>query len=196
MLSDNSRLFALYRKSAFISWDWSYTGEMPDKPIWFNRLDEAIAQLEALPHPWVDRRTVESVLEVGPRRAQQILQPIRAREVGRNGLTDRDVLVKHLRKLAAGESAYFEKQRRRQFAEKLGQMKEALDRNPRVLVEAPTLIVNQELDNLPAGVHLTPGRIVIDGFQTPEEAMQKLLALAMAMGKDPLGFEARILVKP
>jgi hypothetical protein len=65
---------------------------------------------------------------------------------------------------------------------------------PRVLVEAPTLIVNQEFEALPPGVHLSPGRIVLDGFSTPEEAKQKLLALIMAMGNDPDGFDARITV--
>jgi len=45
---------------------------------------------------------------------------------------------------------------------------------------------------LPAGLHLSPGRIVIDGFVTPDEAKQKLLALIMAMGNDPAGFDDRI----
>jgi hypothetical protein len=61
-----------------------------------------------------------------------------------------------------------------------------------VLVEAPAGIVNQELDNLPSGIHLEPGRILIEGFQNSQEALQKMLALAMAMGNDPIGFDARI----
>ena len=68
--------------------------------------------------------------------------------------------------------------------------------HPRVLVEAPTAIVNQELDALPSGVDLSPGRIVLDGFSTPEEAKQKLLTLIMAMSNDPDGFDARITVAP
>jgi hypothetical protein len=43
-------------------------------------------------------------------------------------------------------------------------------------------------------VYLSTGRIVLDGFSTPEEAKQKLLALIRAMGNDPDGFEARITV--
>jgi hypothetical protein len=45
-------------------------------------------------------------------------------------------------------------------------------------------------------VHLAPGRILIEAFQSTEEAQQKLLALAMAMANDPLGFAARITVRP
>ena len=56
---------------------------MPDKPIWYDRLEEAIGQIEALPYPWVDRATIESVLGVGRRRAQQILQPLLSDQVGR-----------------------------------------------------------------------------------------------------------------
>ena len=59
-------------------------------------------------------------------------------------------------------------------------------------MEAPVSVVKQEFDDLPSGVRLSPGRIVIEEFETSEEAMRKLLALAMAMGNDPLGFEVRI----
>lgn len=61
-------------------------------------------------------------------------------------------------------------------------------RTPRVLVEAPATIVRQQLENLPAGVVLAPGRIVVEGFMTLEEAQQQILALIMAMGNDPEGF--------
>jgi hypothetical protein len=47
-------------------------------------------------------------------------------------------------------------------------------------------------EDLPPGVHLSPGRIVLEGFSTPEEAKQKLLSLIMAMGNDPDGFDARV----
>ena len=36
---------------------------------------------------------------------------------------------------------------------------------------------------------------MIQDFTKPEEAMQKMLALVMAMGDDPLGFEARISIR-
>ena len=168
---------------------------MPDKPTWYGRLEEAIQQLEALPYPWVDRASIEVVLGVGRRRAQQILQPLLSRQVGRNGLAPREPVIQHLRHLAAGESAFFEKQRQKRFSTALSRLREEALRQPRVLVEAPMAVVNQDFEDLPAGVHLAPGRILIDGFRTPEEALQKMLALVMAMGNDPLGFEARISVR-
>jgi hypothetical protein len=165
---------------------------MPDKPTWYARLDGAIAQLEALPSPWVDRATLEFALGVGRRRAQQILQPLVRQTIGRNGLADRGELVRHLRHLAAGESACLERQRRHRLHTILDQLQRQAKEQPRVLVEAPTAVVHQEIESLPVGVHLSPGRIVLEGFSTPEQAKQKLLALIMAMANDPDGFDERI----
>jgi hypothetical protein len=166
----------------------------PAKPIWYTRLDTAIEQLEALPSPWVDRAALEWTLEVGHRRAQQILEPFVRQTIGKNGLADRAEVIRHLRQLAAGEAAFFEKQRRQRLHQILDQFHRDAKEQPRVLVETPTAVVNQELDQLPFGVHLAPGRIVIESFSTPEEAKQKMLALIMAMANDPDGFDARITV--
>jgi hypothetical protein len=168
---------------------------MPDKPTWYTRLEIAIEQLEALPSPWVDRAPLEFALGVGRRRAQQILQPLVRQTIGKNGLAERDEVIRHLRALAAGEAVSFEIERRDRLHSILNQLHRERKENPRVLVEAPTAVVNQEFEALPPGVHLSPGRIVLDGFSTPDEAKQKLLALIMAMGNDPDGFDARITVE-
>ena len=62
---------------------------MPDKPTWCGRLDEIASELRALPDSWVDRGTLQNLLGVGDRRAQQILAPCTARRLGANGLADR-----------------------------------------------------------------------------------------------------------
>ncbi|MGH9614045.1 MAG: hypothetical protein ACRD4P_13290 [Bryobacteraceae bacterium] len=145
-----------------------------------------------MPDAWVDRAAVEFILGVGRRRAQQILRPLVRQTIGKNGLAARDELIQHLRRLAAGEPAYYEKRRRERFHSILEQMRVEAREQPKVLVEAPQAIRRQELDRLPEGVRLSPGRIVIEKFQTAEEAQRKLLALIMAMGNDPGGFEVRI----
>lgn len=165
---------------------------MPDKPVWYRRLEEAEQQLSALSTPWVDRQTIESVLGVGRRRAQQILRPLVRHTVGRNGLARKEDVVLYLRQLAHGDPVSFERRRRERFAELISNWHRELQTQPRVLVEAPTAIVNQELASLPSGVHLTPGRIVIEGFRNPDEARQRLLALILAIGNDPDEFDRRI----
>ena len=159
---------------------------MPDKPTWYSQLEAAIGQLEALPFPWVDRATIESTLGVGRRRAQQILQPLVRRSVGRNGLADREEVIRHLRRLAAGDAGHYEQQRRQRLAELLQTLQR--ERSTALMVEAPVAVVSQQLENLPEGVSVTPGRIEVS-FGSTREALEKLLALAMAIRNDPLDFE-------
>jgi hypothetical protein len=56
-----------------------------------------------------------------------------------------------------------------------------------VLVEAPMRIMSQQLGNLPDGVTIAPGRITVE-FTEPQQALERLLALAMAIGNDFDGF--------
>lgn len=167
---------------------------MPDKPTWCGHLEEAIAELRALPYPWVDRRTVERVLRVRRRRAQQILEPCVRQQAGSNSVAEREELITHLRRLAAGETIEYERRRRQRFAETIRDLNRTWTQQTKMLVEAPTAIVNQELADLPSGVKLEPGRLTVE-FTTAVEALEKLLALAMAAGNDMDGFE-RIVESP
>lgn len=163
---------------------------MPAKPRWFARLEAIIAELNALPQPWVDRPTLQRLLIVGPRRAQQILQPCVSLHLGSSALASREAVIGRLRLLAAGEAAYFEQKRRERFCQTLEAWRRQWLEQPRLLVAAPDAIVNQELANLPEGVELGAGCITVR-FGQPEEALEKLLALAMAIGNDFNGFERR-----
>jgi hypothetical protein len=161
---------------------------MPAAPRWISRINEIALALRELPVPYADRATVEILLGVGRRRAQQILAPCISRRVGANGLADREVLLHHLQNLAAGEAGDYERDRRQRVAGIIADLSRQRSETPQVLVEAPVRVLNQQLINLPAGVRLAPGRIAID-FTQPREALEKLLALAMAIGNDFPGFE-------
>jgi hypothetical protein len=159
---------------------------MPDKPTWCGRLDDITRQLRELPDPWVDRACLQDLLRIGARRTQQVLAPCVVRQVGVNGLADREAVVAHLKRLADGNVVHYEQQRRRRLADRL----EALDQERRaaVLVAAPTAIVNQQIADLPEGVSITPGHISVR-FASSTEALEKLLALAMAIRNDEPLFE-------
>ena len=161
---------------------------MPAKPLWYSRIPAVIQALEALPRPFVDRATVESLLGVGRRRAQQILAPCVTERVGSNGLADRNALIAHLHRLAQSDSLHYEKRRRQKVAAKLSELEKERRERPRLLVEAPTHVLSQEFENLPPGVCLEPGRIIIE-FAHPQQALEKLLALAMAISNDFDRFE-------
>ncbi len=164
---------------------------MPAKAAWLSKIKDIIRELERLPRPFVDRATVEFLLGVGRRRAQQIMAPCVTDRVGASGLADRDSLIDRLRRLAEGDDGYYERQRRRKVGEILAQLhKERLER-PQLLVEAPVQILTQEFENLPAGVRLEPGRITVT-FDHPQHALEKLLALAMAISNDSGLFERQV----
>ena len=62
-----------------------------------------------------------------------------------------------------------------------------LEQSP-VLVESPLSIVDSRLDGLPDGVSVDRGEIRVR-FETATQALEKLLALAMAIGNDRDRFE-------
>src|SRR4051812_48801320 len=156
---------------------------MPAKPAWYGDLDRIVKELERLPRPWVDRYTVELLLGVGSRRAQQILAPCITEKVGTSGLADRDLVIQHLRRLAKGGDVDYERRRRRKVASAIEEVRTAWLDGSRLLVEAPPAVVTQRIEGLPPGVTLEPGQITVR-FSTAREALEKLLAIAMAAGNE------------
>src|SRR5262249_26009629 len=106
-----------------------FATQMPAKPAWLNKINEVIEALERLPRPFVDRATLEFLLGVGRRRAQQIMAPCISDRVGSNGLADRGLLIARLRRLAEGDDGFYERRRRQKLAEVLAALRqERLDR--------------------------------------------------------------------
>ena len=168
---------------------------MPDKPIWLGRLPEAIRQLEGSTEPWIDRPTLELLLGVGRRSAQQLLAPIAIRRVGTSAVASSADLIAHLKRMAAGEEAYYEERRRKKLSAYLDQAREEWLRQPPVWVEVSETRQRRmqvhDFDGLPEGVELGPGSIQVR-FGQPHEALQKLMALAIAISQNPQAFDARV----
>ena len=168
---------------------------MPAKPTWYRRLPSILAELRTHPRSYVDRATIERLLGISRRRAQQIMAPCISEWVGSNGLADRDALIERLQRIANGDEAFYEIQRRRKIAGLIDQLRQERVNNPQLLVEAPEAVINQELQQLPAGVRLEPGRITVE-FHAPHEGLEKLLALAMAISNDYPSYEQRVSPPP
>ena len=169
---------------------------MPDKPLWLDRLPEAIRQLEDhAADPWVDRPAIEALLGVGRRRAQQLLAPLAQRRVGTSLVASRADVLAHLQRIAAGEEAWYEERRRQHLWEHLAQLRQQWLRQPPVLVEVSTVqlrqLERQDFAGLPDGVELDPGSITVR-FHEPDEALQKLMALALAISQNRQAFDAQV----
>jgi hypothetical protein len=164
---------------------------VPAKPTWYRNLPYILGQLRNHPHPYVDRATLEVLLGIGRRRAQQIMAPCISDRVGANGLAGREALITRLERIAAGDDAVYEVERRQKVARLIRELRQERLEKPQLLVEAPLQVVHQELDNLPPGVQLERGRITVE-FAAPQEALEKLLALAMAISNDFARFEHQV----
>jgi hypothetical protein len=163
---------------------------VPAKPAWYSKVNNIIGELRCSPRTFVDRATVEFLLGVGRRRAQQIMAPCIIDRVGTNGLADRDLLITRLRQLADGDEGHYEIKRRRKVAAVLDQLRRERIEQPQLLVEAPIQVVNQEFEDLPPGIRLEAGQITVE-FREPQQALEKLLALAMAISNDFERFERK-----
>ena len=168
---------------------------MPDKPLWFDRLPAAIQALEENSEPWIQRSDLEALLGVGRRRAQQLLSPLAKHRIGSSLVASRADLIAHLKRVAAGDQAWYEERRRKHLWAQLDQMRRAWAIQPPVLVEVPQdqirRVERHDFEGLPEGVELAPGSITVR-FSEPEEALRKLMALAMAISQNRLAFDARV----
>ena len=123
------------------------------------------------------------------------MRPCVTRQVGANGVADRNDLITHLKRLASGDEVHYERRRRQKLAVALDRLRQAALAQPKVLVEAPVAALSQEFAHLPEGVSVQPGAISIT-FSSPEEALKRLLALAIAIGNDFAEFEQLATAEP
>src|SRR5512147_1668749 len=96
---------------------------MPAEPQWLLRLPEIIEELAALDAPVVDRSVIERAFRVRRRRAIYLLGRFGGYQVGRTFLVRREVLLDHLRRVAAGEEFHYEKRRHEKLAEQLDRIR-------------------------------------------------------------------------
>jgi len=171
---------------------------MPAKPLWLGRLPQVIARLEERTEPWVDRATVEVLLGVGRRRAQQLLARIPCQRLGSSVVAARGEVIAHLHRIAAGDGKHYEQRRQQKLWGRLGSARLEWAHHPPVLVEVSQHEVRgievHDFDALPEGVELAPGSITIR-FHSPDEALRKLMALAIAIGQNRAAFESRVALR-
>jgi hypothetical protein len=167
---------------------------MTAKDPWQSRINEIEDTLRLLPDRQYDSAAVQALLNVSPRAAQEILKPIVTVRDGRRGIVTAQALWTHLSIIAGGLDTEQEQRRRQKLAWWLREQEIKIETTPRLLVEAHPRVTGSRLDSID-GLELGPGRLSLT-FQTAEEAAQKLLALAMAMGRDWPEFESRVLLPP
>lgn len=166
---------------------------MPAQPVWFQRLDEAIAILESAPADasrWVDRQSVQSLFGVSVTGAWRILTAAGA-ESGPGGalVIDRNDFLPVLRRWRASRTVTEEVERRGRVARRLTVIADQW-RSSRT-VELPARVREVRAATLPQGVTLEPGCLTVR-FVTAQEFVTQLGSVLFALQQDWDAMRARI----
>ena len=157
--------------------------QVPAKPRWLLSIPDAISQLEQLDRTLLTRRDVERLFGVSKARAATLMQTFGAELVGNQRTLPRTKLLQQLKK-HRGRAAFRGEEERR--ARLVAELQQARLTGVRFKVPAETL--SAKLANLPEGVSVARGRIEVR-FDGAENALERLFALAQALGNDYVRFE-------
>ncbi|MCC6345123.1 MAG: hypothetical protein IT166_23180 [Bryobacterales bacterium] len=153
---------------------------MPRKPDWIHHIDSALAELDTLESPFIDRLTLQSLLHVSPRQALRILNRLAPSSAGTSLLIPRPDLIAKLLAIRNGENSQFEIRRRERLSHQLNRLRRDLKAR-QVHIEANPPV--ELLASLPPAIRLSPGRLEIQ-FTTAAELLTLLLSLGQAMTND------------
>ena len=156
---------------------------MSANPAWLLKIPEIIIMLESFEVPVVDRAVIERLFGLRRRRAIELMHHLGGYQAGgRTFLVDRQVLIEHLRRLAAGEEFDRESRRRERLDHAVDEIRR-YQAAARVKLPVPADVQNRKLADLSAGVALGPGHLHVE-FSGAEELLGKLYELAQAASND------------
>lgn len=162
---------------------------MPAKAQWLLRVPEILEELSVLDVPVVDRAVCERLFRLRRRRTIDLIRSFGGYQSGRTFLVDRPKLVAQLEQIRDSPDFKMERQRKDRLQDRLEAIRR-LQAGARVAIPVEPQILSQRLPDLPAGIGLSPGALHIQ-FQSPEELLEKLFALAQAIANDYEAFERR-----
>ncbi len=132
--------------------------------------------------PVVDRATCERLFSVRRRRAIDLMRGFGGYQAGSAMLLDRLALIERLRRLAVDPEVAFEQQRRQKLSaelERISRCRAAAE----VHIPVPADVNDHRMRDLPAGVQLQPGRLII-AFAGAEQLLASLYELAQVAMND------------
>jgi len=162
---------------------------MPAKAQWLLRVPEILEELSALDVPVVDRAICERLFRLRRRRAIDLMRCFGGYQAGRTFLIDRPRLAAQLEQIRDSPDFKMEWRRKERLAERLEAIRR-LQAGARVAIPVEPEVLSRRLPDLPAGIGLSPGALHIQ-FQSSEELLSKLFALAQAIANDYEAFEKR-----
>jgi len=159
----------------------------PHKPYWFRELPQILRMLEAEAAPLIDRKTVESLFQVGQSEAGRLLKRTGAafRSGGAN-VVPRWAMLEWLRRLERDGGVAWEQQRVVKVAAAISEAREKLASpaaRPIAHGRQAEVLVATDTDSLPPGLKISPGRLTIEFFGY-EDLLYHVGALVHALAND------------
>jgi hypothetical protein len=161
---------------------------MPDQPSWIDRVPEILEVLESPNAPaLLDRPAVEALFRLRRRQAIQLLGRLGGYKVGKTFLVPREAAIRFLRDPRRWSAAALERGRFERVRVALGEARQELDQR-RISIPARQETFRLEFSGLPAGIQFETGKLTVL-FDNPAELLERLFALAQALGNDYDTFE-------
>jgi hypothetical protein len=161
---------------------------MPDQPSWIERIPKILEVLHSSDAPpFLDRPAVEALFGLKRRQSIELLRRFGGYQVGKTYLAPREAVVRFLSDPRRGSAAATERLRFERVRSALGEARGELDLR-RISIPTSAGSSRVELSGLPAGIAFEPRKLTIH-FEKPAELLEKLFALAQALGKDYDSFE-------
>ena len=161
---------------------------MSDQPSWIDRVGDILKVVEAPgTPPFLDRPAVEVLFGLRRRQAIHLLRRFGGYQVGKTFLVPREAVARFLREPARWSAANAERGRFERVRSALGEARGQLEQR-RIAIPARAETFRLEFSGLPAGIRFEPGRLTI-AFETPAQLLERLFALAQALGNDYNTFE-------
>lgn len=155
---------------------------MPVISQWLLKIPEIIGELQVLTAPVVDRSVIEKLFKVKRRQAIDLCHRFGGFQAGRTFLVERLQLIAALERMRRDHGFEYE-QRRQERLRDVVQEARQLRAGAQVMLPVRPDALNRRMGDLPAGIHIEPGRLMVD-FDKPEELLAKLFELAKAAQND------------
>lgn len=160
---------------------------MPNFPAWYGKIPEILGQLELFPAPFLDRRALQNLIGVSPRRAQQIISQLPSSTAGNSRLISRQDLQSWLSSLSVQPLPAKRIASRLLLTQQVHTWHKALLHPP---LQIPAPAQPSEISELPSAISLSSGSVSLS-FQSTQELLSHLLCLARAIELDPDSFSSR-----
>jgi hypothetical protein len=160
---------------------------MPAKAAWLLEVPRILDELTGLEASVVDRAVFEKIFHVRRRRAIQLMHHFGGYQMGKTFIIERQALMDVLAEVRDGAEFRGESRRKERLARLLDELRKHRK------AAAVSIAVNDDtfgrtMVNLPDGVSFAPGALEVR-FESTEELLAKLFALAQTIANDYEGFE-------